>query len=919
MYMQQSNASFSGKVVDENGGALPGASVFVASLNLGVATDLNGLFNVPKIPQGTYTLTISYLGYEPYEQQIELDGDLHLLLGIIELVPQVNQLGSVTVTASLEGQQKALNQQRTADNIKSIVSADLIGRFPDINVGEAMQRVSGVSIGRNNGEGSTVRIRGTPSNFTTVSINGEQIPTTNEGGGRAESLDLIAADQLASMEVSKAITPDMDGDAVGGAINLITPTAASSKARVSGSLGGGYNNLFGRGSQVYRLKFDKRTSDDKFGILVGGSFYNTVNGEERFEAAYRERRIGASDDPNAFMANVIDDYRLRPLENERTRVGVNATFDYKFNENSNFVVKAIYNKLEDVSLRRRTRFRPRNNYQDPLNPNLVGSVNNSDVRIRRDINDRVIDRENITLTFEGEHLLFNFAKIDYAYNFTRSERQLFSDRFVFEARGLSYDLQRDGDFVLFNSPGFDQENLSLYTFSGFQQDLPILNRGDNQVVRLNLTFPLTLGNAIGEIKTGGKLRFLDNLRRRNTVEYGNFLGPYNLSQIEDGNQSSIFDGRYATGGFPSPERAMRHFMDNAGAYVFDTASSKINNDSFFFDASENVSAAFIQGKLQFDRFRVLAGVRYEHTDVTYDALELDAPGGDDQVVTSAPITGFNDYDFLLPMVHLKYELNNSSNLRFAYTKSFARPELQDVVPTQNINFADQIIQRGNASLIPATANNLDVLFESYLKGAGVVSGGLFYKKIDNFIFNQIRDITEGNFEGFRQFSAVNGDVATILGAEFNFSKKLDFLPGFLSGLSVFMNYTYTQSDSSFEFLDDSGNTFIREDVPFVGQADHIWNAALAYDLGGFSIRTSLNYNGRALSSFADNPELDFFLEERYQLDINASQKINKNLTVFAEFVNLTNDPVIQFQSIRSQITNYEIYDWSARFGINFKF
>ncbi|MEL6483550.1 MAG: TonB-dependent receptor, partial [Bacteroidota bacterium] len=125
---------------------------------------------------------------------------------------------------------------------------------------------------------------------------------------------------------------------------------------------------------------------------------------------------------------------------------------------------------------------------------------------------------------------------------------------------------------------------------------------------------------------------------------------------------------------------------------------------------------------------------------------------------------------------------------------------------------------------------------------------------------------------------------------------------------------------SFEFLDeDTGETLVRDDVSFVGQADNVWNAALSYDLGGFSARASLNYNGRSLLSFSDDPEQDFFLEERYQLDINASQKINDNLTIFAEFVNLTNEPNLEFQSVRSQVTNYEIYDWSARFGINFKF
>ncbi|PRX56288.1 TonB-dependent receptor [Flagellimonas meridianipacifica] len=917
----QSFGAVSGRVLGEAGEPLPGASVVIRQLVIGTSSSLEGLFNLPRVPYGSHEIEVSYIGFEPYRTTIEVNSS-SLSLGDIVLQPSVNTLGEVIVTGSLEGQQRAFNQQKNADNIKTIVSADLIGRFPDINVGEAMQRVSGVTIERDNGEGSIVKIRGTPQNFTTVSINGEQIPTTDEGGGRTEGLALISADQLASMEVSKAITPEMDGDAVGGAINLITPTAASAKGRIKGSIGGGYNDLFQRGSQIVRLKYDRRFADNKFGILFGGSYYNTVNGEERFEATYRNRRIGSEDDPNSFRANVIDDYRLRPLLNERTRIGVNATFDYRFNDNSQVIFKAIYNKLEDESLRRRIRFRPRNNYNDPLNPDIAGPDN--DVRVRRDINDRVIDRENITITFDGKHPLGTFGQLDYGINYTRSERVLRSDRFVFRERDLTLQLTRDGDFTLFSSPDFDFEDYAAYDFNSFQQDKPILNRGDNTVAKINLTVPFNLGKNAGEFKTGGKYRDLDNIRRRNTIEYNEFNGPYNLTQVFDNNESSIFDGRYQMGRFPDPQRAMQHFVDNQAAYQIDENASRINSESFFFDAGEDVYAAYFQGKLQFNKFRVLAGVRYEKTDVNYDALrlEIEPPAQDGAPavpISSEPVSGSNSYDFFLPMVHLRYELNDRTNLRFAYTQSYARPELQDLVPSQNINFADQLLTTGNPELLPASADNLDLLFESYLKGAGVISGGVFYKRIENFIFDQISNVDFNN-DVFLQTEPINGDEAELLGVELNFTKKLDFLPGFLSGLGVFLNYTWVDSNSSFEFFDeDTEETLVRDDVSFVGQADNTWNAALSYDLGGFSARASLNYNGRSLLSFSDDPEQDFFLEERYQLDVNASQKISDNLTVFVEFVNLTNEPNLEFQSVRSQVTNYEIYDWSARFGLNFKF
>ncbi|MEM1338690.1 MAG: TonB-dependent receptor [Bacteroidota bacterium] len=917
---QQAYGSISGRVLGEASEPLPGASIVIRELVIGTSTSLEGLFNLPRVPYGTHEIEISYIGFETYRTTVEVNAP-SFSLGDIVLAPSVNSLGEVIITGSLEGQQRAFNQQKNADNIKTIVSADLIGRFPDINVGEAMQRVPGVNIDRNNGEGSIVKIRGTPQNFTTISVNGEQIPTTDEAGGRTESLDLIPADQLASMEVSKAITPDMDGDAVGGAINLITPTATSSQGRVKGTISGGYNNLFDKGSQIYRLKLDKRFADNKFGVLLGGSFYNTFNGEERFEATYRDRRIGSADDPNSFRAFVLDDYRLRPLLNERTRVGVNATFDYRFSDNSSIVFKATYNRLEDESLRRRIRFRPRNNYQDPLNPNVAGPDN--DVRVRRDVNDRLITRENIAVSLEGKHALGGFGMLDYAINYSRNERRLRSDRFVFRERDLTLVQERDGDFTIFSSPDFDFEDYGAYDFNAFQQDRPILNRGDNTVARLNLTIPFTLGSNSGELKTGGKYRDLDNIRRRNTIEYTGFDGPYNLGQVLDGHDETIFDGRYRMGQFPSPNAAREHFRLFRDAYQFDENTSRINTESFFFNAGEDVYAAYVQGKIQLNKLRILAGVRYEKTDVVYDALELSieppAQDGAPAVpVSSEPVSGSNNYDFFLPMVHMKYDLGERTNLRFAYTQSYARPTLADLVPAENINFADQQLTRGNPDLLPAAANNFDFLFEHYLKGAGVISGGIFYKDISDFIFRQFSNVDFNN-ELFLLNQPINGDEASLLGVELNFVKKLDFLPGFLSGLGVFANYTYVNSDSSFTFLNDEGNLETREDVDFPGQADHTWNAAISYDRGGFSSRVSLNFNGSSLFSPANTPELDFFLEERYQLDVNASQKITDNLTVFVEFVNLTNDPVITYQAVRDQVVNYEIYDWSARFGVNFKF
>ena len=246
MSIQAQTYEIRGIVVDaDTQEPLPGAAVYDQANYNGTATDLEGHFRLTGLKSGKTVLTFSYLGYKTEEKTVNMPADHHQVM-TIRLSPADKVLAEVVVVGSFEGQQRALNQQRAADNIKNVVSADLIGKFPDKNVAEALQRLPGINIARDKGEGSTVSIRGTPQHFTNISINGEQLASVQQSGTRTESLDLIPADQLGSIEITKALTADMDGDAVGGNINLRTPTARSDKLRVKGDLGMGFNDLSGK-------------------------------------------------------------------------------------------------------------------------------------------------------------------------------------------------------------------------------------------------------------------------------------------------------------------------------------------------------------------------------------------------------------------------------------------------------------------------------------------------------------------------------------------------------------------------------------------------------------------------------------------------------------------------------------------------
>ncbi|RYY52447.1 MAG: TonB-dependent receptor, partial [Chitinophagaceae bacterium] len=322
-----------------NRSKLAGASVRISGSTNGTVADLNGQFVLYCTP-GQTSLTVSFLGYRDTTLQVTLPQNQVTSLNI-SLSSGISQLGNVLITGYLEGQAKALNQQKNADNIRNIISSDQIGRFPDPNAAEALQRVPGVNIERDQGEGRYVLIRGLAPQFTNININGEQIPSP-EADVRFVALDAIPSDQLASIEVSKTLTPDMDGDAVGGSVNLVTRTAQNKFAHINGSLAGGFNNLIGQPNVQGQLQFDQRLGKkEKLGVMVNGNYYHNHLASDNWEYAPSDGEL-----------------EFRDYELVRTRTGISSTIDYKFNNRHEIYFRSIYSRFTDREWRRRYVLKP---------------------------------------------------------------------------------------------------------------------------------------------------------------------------------------------------------------------------------------------------------------------------------------------------------------------------------------------------------------------------------------------------------------------------------------------------------------------------------------------------------------------------------------------------------------------------------
>ncbi len=885
-----------GRIYDqENNESLPGATVIIQGLSLGATTDRNGRYRLNRVPVGEHTLEIRYVGFENKEMDVNVRAGEAAEI-TVSLTPDLTEIEGITITGNRFGQAQALSRQRSAGNIKNIVAADLIGRFPDQNVAEALQRVPGITITRDQGEGRYVQIRGTNPNLNSVSINGEQIPSP-EGDVRFVALDVIPANVLSSIEVNKTITPDMDGDAVGGSINLNTLAPRTDQTIFNATLAGGYNNnveylspLLGQVSAAY----GKRVGDaQKFGFLIGGSYDRDNRSTDNNEMEYDEGEL---------QSLVLQDYEIT-----RIRTGVTTSVDYRFNPASMLFLNAIYNRFSDQEYNRTILVEP--------------------TVIERELKDRYEAQTIFSLSAGGEHSLTSNLDIDYMLSYsyagenTSPEYVTIYNKEYEDAEGESVEFMQfdrsDPNFPQYRVIPGSPEDADPLQYDNYSLDLleytNELTEDRHFTSRLNLKTYYNLGAFEGEFKFGGlfrtKKKSLDPEKQFFTYEgdrtYRDLLGDF-----ED---TDFMDGRYTIGLAADPDIVRDWFSQERNQFESSFEDTFVDSEGEDYTATEDTYAGYLMTNLRNGPLNIIAGFRYENTRTAYsgNTVEFDEEG---ELIPEAQSTTTNrNFDFFLPMINMNYNFNERTILRLAWTNTFAKPNYFDLAPYRIINREDEEIALGNPDLLPTRSTNLDLMAEYYFSSVGILSGGVFYKDIRDFRYTRLYFYQEPEFEGFEAEQPVNGNDAQLAGVELNWQQQLTFLPGFLSGFGIFVNYTYTWSEAE---LFGETNEDVRT-VTLPGQNNSAANFALSYEKGGFNGRIAANYNGAFVDELRDSDNSDRFYDERLQLDFSASQQIIGNFRVFLEVLNLTNAPLRYYNGVTTRPEQQEYYSWWTNFGIKY--
>lgn len=956
--------SIKGKVSDQNGEGLFGANISVANTLIGTYTDEKGNFSLNNLASNEISIHISFVGFE--------DADIsynHSQAGnkklTIKLKPNAEAIAQVDVNGTASGQTKAMLDQKLSENIKNIVSSQQIEQFPDLNAAEALQRVTGVTIRRDQGEGRFVQLRGTPPEYTTFNINGEQVPSP-EGDVRYVGMDVISSDQIESIEVIKVLTPDLDGDAIAGVVNIKTKKAQSETPQLRLSGAGGYNSLSGK--PRYNGQFSFGVRKEKFGFQIDGSYFENRNTSENMEYEYIKGPFwGDTESGKDNYHLMYKEAQLRYYEFTRKRVGLSATLDYRFNEKHQIYISGMYNKFSDEQQRSRKVY----DLEDAVNMYnyLYGSV-------AHDVKYRTKNQLLNTLNLGGEHV-FSFLKVDYMLAYSQAKENIpdrLSAQFENPGQALEITMDKDGSGYLkpiFKNPVHDSiaHDYANYEFDGLElREENVID--NNLTAQLNFTIPWKKAEKeTGYFKFGAKARLKDKKREITGQSFDDYNFQYNnknrwdyiypntrprdylsLTEVSNGHiTDNLINQGYVLEQIPDAKKMKDFYNYNAMFFKYGNnadTDTRILTNELDYTAEEQITATYAMARKDIGKWMLQGGVRFENTTVNYQGKEVveNTRGYLDTTITN---TDTRSHNFILPQFNLKYAPNNSTNFRFGYTHSFVRPNFSDVLPIREVD-DDGNISFGNPSLKYPKARNIDLMVEKYLNNNGILSLGLYYKEITDFIANYTiyaHEDTIANSGVDRIKTAWNGDVANVYGAEIQAQFKFTFLPGFLSNFGLYSTYAYTQSSgyiferppanySDLVFKKDWDNNIILfyassgkelnlegdlEEIDLPGQATHSGNVALFYDNHKLYLKLTANYHDNFLVELGADKDLDEYTAAAWHLDFNGFYRFNDHFKVFADVVNILNTPEISYLGQSDHIMKEEYYSWWARVGVKLSF
>lgn len=885
-------ASIKGRIIDAiSGEELIGASIFIKELKNGAITGLDGTFIIKGVPQGSYTILCSHISYQKVETKIAVS-EIALQIFDFKLFPKNTELTEFSIVAQVDKSTdiSAQNSERNSMQVLNVVSSKTIELSPDLTVANVLQRVSGVTLERNNsGDGQYAILRGMDKRFNYTMVNGMKIPSP-DNKNRFVPLDIFPSELLDRLEVTKSSTANMEADGIGGSVNMVMKDAPMNR-QITANLATGYNSLFIKNdyesfdasaisskspNERYGIAYPVQIKDfssknlhlnsgkatpsllggfslgdrflnQKLGIILAGSYQKSLRGNES--------NLYSTSSTAKEQQNITH----RFFSNQQTRMGLHAKFDWRLSAKHKLM---WYNA-----------------YMDFRNSQVRDAISENSQTTRLRWNRQTI----LNSTLKGLHSFNNSRlKLDWSLSYGKALNE-------------TPDNVQINALIINGQTSIDQNDGASRTWEH--------NSDKDLAGYIDIVQSIKFGSgAILDLSTGGMYR--SKIRRSYFNGY-NFK-PYDEKKL---NPREIIKGVDYT---------------NFDGIKFSVNSFGNLSDPLNYDATEKIGAGYLMGKLTRKGLQLIAGVRAEYTNQGYN-LKYTTEGARNE--------GNQEYVDVLPSFNLKYSVHQNANLRMSYSKGINRPSFFEIVPYSMI--FEEYKERGNPDLKHTKADNFDIRYEFFPRPSEQFMVGFFYKNIKN-------PIEFGMMNGFGQdvyYMPMNFGDANNYGMEVDLMK-------YFSWFGIKANYTYTNSDITTSKMhvianpDPNAETkilteYVNQTRPLFGQAAHVINFSLLLKdkSDGWDGQLAFSYTGDRLSIVSRYLNEDTWQAGYTSFDASIEKRFNKGLTVFAKASNLLDSPMIQYIRENDKNVQYvnveryhkgilsrrELYGQNILIGLRYKF
>lgn len=886
-----------GRVLDDSGNPLPGAVVTLDGKTRSTVTDADGFYSFANLSKGNHALKVAYIGFAPSQKVVAVKGG-DVVLDIV-MKDTSQELGEVVVAGVFSGQQRAINMQKSNLNVTNVVSADQIGKFPDSNIGDALKRISGINVQYDQGEARFGQVRGTPADFSSVTVNGSRIPSA-EGDIRNVQLDLIPSDMIQTIEVSKTLMPDQDGDAIGGSINLVTKSSPQ-RLTLNAVAGSGYNWVSRKAQMNFGLTVGNRFFNDRLGFMAAASYNYAPVGSYDTEFIWEK-----DDDGKVYLS----DYQMRQYYVTRERQSYSLSLDWKFDDFNKIWFKGIFNNRNDWE----------NRYRLTLKD--ITPEGTADVRVQTkggsgdERNARLERQRTMDFTFGGENRLGPVG-LDWKIGYARASEERPNERYIdyrMKKQKFSFDLVNPREPFATAQEGSTMLLDDDFSLKELTQQQETIKEQDFKVA---LDFNTNLGER-SKLKFGFK--FVNKTKDKD-IDFYEYT-PLNEKAFDADafantvNQSTdrfMPSAKYQTGTFVTKEFLGALNLDDATLFDKSQVAEELAGN---YNARENVTSGYVRINSRLsDKIEFMGGLRVENTDLRYTGRVYDDESN--TVANTDPAT--SSYVNLLPSLLFKMEPAKDLIVRAGYNQSLSRPKYSAIVPGMNIKRGDNELVIGNPGLEATTSHNVDLSAEYYWKSVGLVSAGLFYKRIEGFIVDEVAFNREYDGHVWTKLTQPkNGGNANIFGAEVSWQRDFGFISPAWQCVGLYGTYTYTRSrvtDFNFEGRENE------EGLSLPGSPEHTANLSLYFEKHGLSARLSFNYASSFIDEMGQSKFYDRYYDAVKYMDFNIGYTFGKKtkITVYADCTNLLNQPLRYYQGTKEHTMQAEYYGVKVNGGIKLNF